>query len=169
MTIMTGLAAYTNSRISGSLHPVHANLLAISHTFAAAVAAVSTLGAFGMRCASLRSVPLPLQLSGGDSATGATWTLPLILEYLLVLLYVINSMVLGVSFGVGGTVFKSLRQSRHSAADITHDPDVQIQSTASALTVGVKPEKTQIITDMEATADGFYRRLEEEEEENGEI
>ncbi|OQV24400.1 hypothetical protein BV898_01935 [Hypsibius exemplaris] len=196
LTILTGVSAYTNSRISARLHPIHATLLAVSHIFSAAFAAVSTLGVFGLRCVMLRggggggsfqssihngtSSPLSAASPGELFTLPSVWTTATWLECVLIVLYVVNFMVLGFSFGLSAAVLQSVRQAKFCEASMpdADEPEMLFEATTTTTSatgsapifhVENKKEKTQVITDIEAAVDGFYRRLEEVPDDDGEI
>ncbi|XP_055338171.1 uncharacterized protein LOC129588118 [Paramacrobiotus metropolitanus] len=176
--VFAGLCALLNSRRWTS--DGRTRCIAISHIAVGIMAAVNTLLIFIIRCMNLPLVPLTGYF---DNSMGQVppeqdnqllkalpWWDEENLKYVSLVLYIVSFMTLGASIGVGVAVYRTVASWLADAGNSDgHSVLVSEMSVSRSVIAGNadgdKERKAATVTNIEATVNGLYRRLQEEDEE----
>lgn len=133
--------------------------IAFSHSAFCLLAAINTLFVFVVRCVNIpvaacdgRITEVPILQNERSSACDLV-----ALVYASIVLSVVSFMILGASFGVSIAILKSLKAPKDY-----YDVDLRPEPAPARIAETEEQDKRiHILTDIEATVDGLYRRLEE--------
>ena len=148
-----GLFALFNSRRVYALDSF-TKRVAVGHMVTSIVAAVFTMAIFMLRVMFLTVLPIE------HESWRATEVLPLISTGL----YTLSFIALGVSVGFSFAVFKGMKS--HSRCGYSNVLTVQLTQPQETVSqdLSTKASQTAFLSDMEATVDGYYQRLHNEED-----
>lgn len=158
MIVTAGLFALFNSRRVFALDNF-TKRVAVGHMVTSILSAVFCMAIFMLRVMFLTVLP-------GVHPDHESWKATEILPMISTGLYSLSFVALGVSVGFSFAVLKAMKE--HSRCDYSNVLTVQIsapEEPSAIPEITSKSSQTPFLANMEATVDGYYQKLQNEDDE----